>query len=949
MRQHIRNCLLTSLATALVLTSFFSPGLLAQSDIITSTWQGVPVHMAAKTLHVRFRTARSIEVADNVLPPGFKIVSPFLPPTPKSFPKSASSVRPPAPAREKLERTFIIAIDADMAPLLAARLLMTKYADVIEYAEPWYVNQPHNTPNDPLVVEQQYLNVINAFEAWDSGTGDSSVVMGICDDGMDQQHEDLAPSIAVNTNEIPANSIDDDANGYVDDYNGYNLAWRDDNTPPGDTRNNRNGGHGSKVAGLAGATSDNGIGIAGIGRQCKIFPLKASSIVTGGLSYGYQGLIYAATRGFSVVNCSWGYVKPASPIDQSVIDFCAENNVVVVASAGNHGERFPGAAWAWLNFPASYDGVIGVGETNAADYISTATGLGLNADVLAPGSDAVTTQSGGGYSSIGVQGSSFAAPQVTGMVGLIRAKHPSLSVEQVQSFVRASTRDISAQNANFPIALPGRIDLKKAMTSDPLSVPAVVVKSVDATYISGVPVERISAGDTLALKFNLKNVLAPVRALICNLSVAGGSGWKMRVLSSDVAVGDLATGATFTTGPFLVVIDTIDGGPAILQLNFEAESYSDRQFHYLPQPSPMATFENDELVYSMGDNGLVAFDDAELDRRGLGFNWKPSFSLMSPSGFLLCEGGTKGLGAYNNNTYISDFTPTKRFSLPERERNEMSDADVDTLRRIGVLVTQRCTFPYANSKTTVWTVMVKNTSGGDLHDIAAGYYLDVDIGAQGARNQIRIAPEAIPVSFAAQPSAAMVVVRENFEAAVVMAVHTSDSQAKAQAAGGLLTSYVGDADGFTDADRVALLTSGDSIQTIERGDVWGVVGMLFPGRLAHNDTRTFIVVVGVGATAADASQSVMTTLSNPLSVSENKPALRASIRPNPASDYVVIDHPDGLQNIQFVDALGAVIYTVSADAGTSSIVRTSSLPVGAYRCILATADNVTMLPIIVVR
>ena len=120
------------------------------------------------------------------------------------------------------------------------------------------------------------------------------------------------------------------------------------------------------------------------------------------------------------MNCSWGFAKPPSPIDQSVVDYCEENNVVVVASSGNHGEDFPTAAWARLNYPAAYEGVIGVGETNAADYIETGTGLGLNADVLAPGRDAITTSSGGGYSRQGVQGSSFAAPQVTGMVGLIR-------------------------------------------------------------------------------------------------------------------------------------------------------------------------------------------------------------------------------------------------------------------------------------------------------------------------------------------------------------------------------------------------------------------------------------------------------------------------------------------------------------------------------------------------
>lgn len=935
-------------AAAVLIASFGVFDLVAQSGVVTSHWKGAPISMAANVLHVRFRLARAAETAEAALPAGFSIVSPFLPLTQPTLFKSAPNVQKP-PAREKLERTFVVRIDAAMSPMLAARWLMTKHADVVEFAEPWYIDKPHNTPNDPLVNEQQYLNVMNAFEGWDSGIGDTSVVMGICDDGMDQQHEDLAPNIATNKGEIPANGLDDDGNGYVDDYNGYNLAWRDDNTQPGDTRNNRNDGHGTKVSGLAGAAADNGIGIAGIGRRCRIFPLKASSIITGGVSYGYQGLIYAATRGFKVVNCSWGLIKPPSPIDQSVIDFCTENNVVVVASAGNHGDAFPNAAWAQLNFPAAYSGVIGVGETNAADYVSAGTGLGLNADVLAPGTDAITTVSGGGYSSQNIRGSSFAAPQVTGMVGLIRSKHPSLTVEQVRAFVRASTKDISDRNASIPIPLPGRIDLKKAMTRDPFTVPAVVITSVDERYASGLALDRIGVGDTLALRFTLLNVLAPVRALTCNLAVSAGSGWRMRILNADETIGDLTTGATSVTRPFLVVIDSIDETPAIVQLNLEAENYTDHQLYHLPQPSSMATFENDELVYSMGDNGLVAFDDATIVRRGLGFNWKPSYSLIAPSGFLICEGGTKGLGAFDNNTYQSDFTPVKRFSPPERDRNEMTDAATDSVRTIGVHISQRCTFPTRSSKTTVWTVTVKNRTSGDLHDIAAGYYLDVDVGPRGDNNQIRIAPEAIPIAFAAQPSTAMVVSRENVNAAVVMATHTSNTLAKAQAASGLLNTIVGDGDGFTDADRIRVLTSADSIQTTERGDVWGVVGMQFPGTLAAGDTRTFIVVVGVGATTAEAAQNVKDALTNPLSVAEPTATSYVGIRPNPSSDVVIIDHPHGATLIQFVDAVGNVAYVSNADSGNMSIVGTTSLAVGAYRCIVHTNGTVQSLPFIVVR
>lgn len=921
----------------------------AQQSHYTTRWNGHELRMTSGVIQVRFRDARSVESADAVLPPGFAVASPFLPPTTKSFPKSASAPRPAAPAREQLERTFYVSIDAQMHPMLAAQLLMTKYASVVEYAEPSYLNELHNTPNDPFVSEQLHLSIINALEAWDVGVGDPSVVMGICDDGMEQSHEDLAPNIAINTNEIPANDIDDDGNGYVDDYNGYNLAWRDDATPPGNTHNNRNGGHGTKVSGLAGATTDNGIGVAGVGRRCRIFPMKASSVVAGGVGYGYQGLIYAVARGFSVVNCSWGTVKPASPIDQSVIDYCLENNVVVVASSGNHGDAAQHAAWGQLNYPSAYPGVIGVGQTNAADHISGATGLGLNADVLAPAEDVLTTSADGGYSSSNVRGSSFAAPQVTGMVGLLRSKYPSLSVEQVGAVVRASAKDISQLNAGFPVALPGRIDVKKALTSDPFSLQSVAVKSVITQYPNGAAVERIGKGDTLALTFNLKNILAAVQGLECNLVVSGGSGWQMRVLNPDVVLGDIASGAERSTPPFYVVIDSIDNGQAILQLNLVAGSYVDHQLFYIPLPAPMATFENEQLMYSMGDNGMVAFDLSTTDRRGVGFNWKPSQFLMSPSGFLLCEGGNKGLGAFRNDTYISDFTAQKRFVAPERDRNEMSDADVEQSRRIGIQVSQRCTFPSIASQTTVWSVTLTNTSGADLHDVGAGYYLDVDLGPHGENNAIRIAPEAIPTTIKAEPSTAMVVSRDNLNAAVVMAAHSNVEDAKPQAAAGLFHVIIYDFDKFTDADRVLLLSSNDSIQTTTTGDVWGVIGMMFPGVLAPNESKSFTVVVGVGSSVQDAAQNVMNTLTEPQSVPQGMPAIRASIRPNPASEYMMIDHPDGASEIRIIDALGATLYTMQAEAGAFSTFATLSIPVGTYRCVITSNTGMVNLPLVILR
>jgi subtilisin family serine protease len=86
------------------------------------------------------------------------------------------------------------------------------------------------TPDDEFLDEQWYLETIDAYTAWDTETGDGSVVVAILDTGVDLDHPDLEPNIWVNSGEIAGDGIDNDGNGYVDDVNGYDFI-DDDGTP----------------------------------------------------------------------------------------------------------------------------------------------------------------------------------------------------------------------------------------------------------------------------------------------------------------------------------------------------------------------------------------------------------------------------------------------------------------------------------------------------------------------------------------------------------------------------------------------------------------------------------------------------------------------------------------------------------------------------------------------
>jgi serine protease len=125
------------------------------------------------------------------------------------------------------------------------------------YAEPVYTMELLYNPNDPDTASQYYLTLIKAFDAWDINQGDTNFVVGVTDTGADLDHPDLAAGIKYNYAD-PINGVDDDGDGFTDNFYGWDVG-DNDNDPSVDVV------HGSFVCGLAGASTDNGTGIAGTG------------------------------------------------------------------------------------------------------------------------------------------------------------------------------------------------------------------------------------------------------------------------------------------------------------------------------------------------------------------------------------------------------------------------------------------------------------------------------------------------------------------------------------------------------------------------------------------------------------------------------------------------------------------------------------------------------------
>lgn len=225
----------------------------------------------------------------------------------------------------------------------------------IEYAEhiPYY--HSFLQPNDSLYFpEQLYLHYMNADSAWNICTGSPAVKIAIVDDAVLTNHEDLIGQMWHNSGEMPNDSIDNDANGFIDDTLGYDVADLDNNVLPP----NASIGHGTCVAGVAGATTNNQKGVASVAFNASVIPVKVKKDNSPGtiLDSAMAGVEYAIIAGADIINMSFGSAL-YSQVFQDLCLVARDSGIVLVAAAGNSGTTD-------YFYPAAFDKVISVGATN---------------------------------------------------------------------------------------------------------------------------------------------------------------------------------------------------------------------------------------------------------------------------------------------------------------------------------------------------------------------------------------------------------------------------------------------------------------------------------------------------------------------------------------------------------------------------------------------------------
>ena len=339
---------------------------------------------------------------------------------------------------------------------------LNTYAEV-EYAEPDYYRNFSFTPNDPSYASQYHLPIISANTAWDITKGLATVYVADIDTGISTNHPDLINKI-------------------YKTHNLTNSGMTDSECP-----------HGSSVAGVFGAETNNSLGVSSVGFNIKIIAVKISATnkCSPTVSKIAEGIRWAVDNGAQVINISGGSPQK-SETERLAIEYAWGKNVLVIASAGNEGTTIP-------NYPANYPNVVSVAATNQSDKKAGFSTYGSWVDIAAPGVGILTTAYNGGNTYQKLDGTSFSAPIVAGVAALIKSKNPNLTNTQISDILCNTADKIQGTGTNWRC---GRVNAEAAVKAaggggSPTPTPSSTPSPSPSPTGSPAPTSTPSANDLI--------------------------------------------------------------------------------------------------------------------------------------------------------------------------------------------------------------------------------------------------------------------------------------------------------------------------------------------------------------------------------------------------------------------------------------------------------------------
>ncbi len=566
---------------------------------------------------------------------------------------------------EKISRAFPLVKNNELNNILRLKVTQSDDLDKIieqmkadgyyQYIEKVPFRKIIATPNDTDYNNQWSVQKIKAAEAWDINPGGADVVVAVVDNAIQTNHIDLA------ANMLPGKDMSSES-----DF---------DPNPPNATFN-----HGTHVAGIVSAVTNNGIGIAGAANnRVKILPIKATPDGgnPNGIYYGFEGIQWAVDHGAKIISLSWGG-SGYSSTEQDVINYAHQNGVIIVAAAGNENS-------SELQYPASYNHVISVASLDNTDTRSSFSSYGQAVDIAAPGRSILSTLPFDTYGSF--SGTSMATPLVSSCLGYLLSCFPALTNEEVENLMKSTADKIDQLNPGFEGMLgAGRINL--------LSAVACKTENLADFSIGILPSRYFCKGDTV------------------NLSVPDVSGATYQWFDSNgLSVGNTYTYASTNEGVYtakilkgsciksvnskpLVINKLISESPAKIYLetqycngkdtlritppdcilpSYYESNYSGPEVGYdgfeKSGDDPAINVEGiagliDSLEVSITwqkKDGGAQLSCGNADGGGIPFNEEVGFDLLSPSGqvFTLVAVGTYGRGLITSGVITTVFKANK--------------------------------------------------------------------------------------------------------------------------------------------------------------------------------------------------------------------------------------------------------------------------------------------------
>ena len=779
------------------------------------------------------------------------------------------------------------------------------------YVEPYYIPQLLYTPNDPGISLQYALTNIQAYNAWNIHQGDTNYVVGIIDTGTELTHSDLQGNIKKNYND-PINGVDDDGDGYVDNFQGWDLGMNDnDPTWQGNA-------HGVHVSGIAAASTDNGIGMAGVGFKCKFLPVKVAD-AGGNLIAAYEGIKYAAEHGCKVINCSWGSTA-GGQYGQDIVNYATFNyDALVVAACGNNNQdqKF---------YPAAYDNVLAVTSTDNNDIKSSFSNYGYYVDISAPGENIYSTWSGNSY--LTSSGTSMASPCVAGAAALVRSYFPSYNALQIMCRLKQTADNIYglSGNSSYQNKLgTGRLNLYRAL-NDP-NAPYVVYQNINVTDNNN---GLFTNGDTLRISGVFKNYLDNASNLTATLTCLSPT-IQIAPLTNTLYIGTLNTLASVnhSLSPFLfkVNFNYAPNTPVTFKIQISNGTNTWTQFFYVNMNATYINIMVNDVFSTGTSNGRIGYNNVN-QTQGLGFTYN-GINLLYEAGLMFGVSTTSVSNCVRNQSWGFDnefSTVSPIVKIPASSALSDMDTyakfnDAASSTPMNVEVEQR-TYAWStspNTKFIIWEYVFKNNQSSTLNNFYAGIFADFDIDASSYADNKCAYDAATKMGYTYRTSGTPLY------AGIKLLTHTAtpvfygidnisggaggvnlyDGYDKSEKYITLSTQRLNAGQGATGNDVIEVMSAGPF--TIPSGQTIKVAFALIAG-----DSLQDLI------NSAYQAQIMYDNL--PTAIKNNIAQVPIQVYPNPANEWIyIISKDNSLKNLQVFDITGKIIYEQSFNENVFSI------------------------------